>query len=75
MVFTLRHPSDLQAEFLTRVVVVREKMMLREQEIHGTWLTEAKMSQKGYSATLDTDACFRFEAYSTCMSWGLLRRI
>lgn len=42
--------ATLEAEFLTRVVVVRERMALREQEVHGSWMTEAKMTQKGYSA-------------------------
>lgn len=53
------HSNDVQtflanakAEFVTRVQVVRKKMQLREQEIHGTWLTEAKLIQKGYSAIL-----------------------
>ena len=42
----------LEAEFISRVVVVRERMQLREQEIHGTWLTETKMAQKNYSQFL-----------------------
>ena len=44
--------TPLQTEFLTRVTVVREKMQLREQEIHGTWMTWAKMLQNNYSASL-----------------------
>ncbi|CAK9035409.1 unnamed protein product [Durusdinium trenchii] len=44
------HFKKIRAEFLTRIVVVREKMQLREQEVHGTWCTEAKLEQKGYSA-------------------------
>ncbi|CAK9113854.1 Uncharacterized protein SCF082_LOCUS52754 [Durusdinium trenchii] len=43
--------KKIRAEFITRVVVVREKMQLREQEVHGCWCTEAKLEQKGYSQT------------------------
>lgn len=32
-----------QAEFLTRVVRVRERMSSKEQEVTGKWLTEEKM--------------------------------
>lgn len=44
--------------------MVRERMQLREQEIHGTWLTEAKMSQKKYSAT---HVCIYFWGVQTYM--------
>ena len=33
----------LQAEFLTRVVTVRERMQSKESETTGKWLTEEKM--------------------------------
>ncbi|CAK9054438.1 unnamed protein product [Durusdinium trenchii] len=47
--------KKIRTEFLTRVVVVRERMSLREQEVHGTWMTEAKLL-KTYTPTLGCDA-------------------
>ena len=35
--------TPAQAEFLTRVVVVRERMQSKELETTGKWLTEEKM--------------------------------
>ena len=32
-----------QAEFLTRVIRVRERMSSKEQEVTGKWMTEEKM--------------------------------
>ena len=36
----------LEATFITRVKVVRERMLERDEEIRGQWLTEAKMETK-----------------------------
>ena len=39
--YCLFFPS--QAEFKTRVVIVRERMSSKEQEVTGKWLTEEKL--------------------------------
>ena len=40
-IYCLFFPS--QAEFKTRVVIVRERMSSKEQEVTGKWLTEEKL--------------------------------
>lgn len=39
------HHPPCQAEFLQRVVVVKERMEAKEQEISGEWMTEEKMEK------------------------------
>ena len=42
-----------QAEFKARVILVRESMEMKEQEVTGQWLTEEKMVKSGdYTAQL-----------------------
>ena len=36
-----------KAEFQSRVVLVRERMTSKEQEILGQWMTEEKMEKSG----------------------------
>ena len=36
-----------QAAFTLKVVVVRERMLSKEKEIHGEWLTEERMQKSG----------------------------
>ena len=44
-----------QAKFLSRIIVVRERMESREREIHGSWLTEERMQKSGeFSEPLGT---------------------
>ena len=38
--------GPLQAEFVTRVVVVRERMSSKEQEVTGKWCTEEKLKSQ-----------------------------
>lgn len=46
--------ETLQSEFLTRVVVVRERLSSREQETTGKWMTEEKLTSSGeYTKWLD----------------------
>lgn len=41
----------LQGEFLSRIVVVRERMMSKEKEVHGKWMTEERLrGSEVYSA-------------------------
>ena len=40
-----------EAEFCARVIVVRERVETKEQEINGAWMTETKM-KKDFSSTL-----------------------
>ena len=47
------YTSIPQAEFKARVVLVRERMESKEQEITGQWLTAEKMANSGdYTETL-----------------------
>ena len=39
--------ETLQSEFLTRVVVVRERLSSREQETTGKWMTEERLKASG----------------------------
>jgi hypothetical protein len=46
--------ETLQSEFLTRVVVVRERLSSREQETTGKWMTEERLKASGeYTQWLD----------------------
>ena len=36
-----------EAQFLSRIVVVRERMQSKEREIHGEWMTEEKLHKSG----------------------------
>ena len=42
-----------KAEFCARVIVVRERMETKEQEINGVWMTEEKLKKSG-----DFSPCF-----------------
>lgn len=39
-----KHPA-LEAEFVTKVTYIKEKMRTRENEIWGRWLTEERMKK------------------------------
>ncbi|CAK9112217.1 unnamed protein product [Durusdinium trenchii] len=51
--------KKIRAEFLTRVVVVRERMALREQEVHGTWCTEAKLTSQSTPRKVHPDFVYQ----------------
>ena len=36
-----------QAGFLSRIVVVRERLESKEREVHGEWMTEEKLAKSG----------------------------
>ena len=45
--------APAQSKFITRVVVVRERMQSKEKEIHGEWFTEDRLKKSGeFSAQL-----------------------
>lgn len=35
--------THTQAEFKTKIVVVRERMLAKEQEVNGKWMTEERL--------------------------------
>ncbi|CAE7332191.1 unnamed protein product [Symbiodinium natans] len=39
-------PDRVRAGFLTKVIHVKERMLAREEEITGEWLTEERMKNK-----------------------------
>lgn len=39
--------TSLQAEFLTRIVVVKERLSAKEQETTGRWMTEERLKACG----------------------------
>ena len=55
-----------QAEFCARVIIVRERMTTKEQEINGMWMTKDKMRKSGdFSAQ---DGCI-----SRNLSWHIMQ--
>ena len=40
-------PLPVQGEFLTRIVVVRQRMLEKSQEIRGKWMTEERIKSCG----------------------------
>lgn len=50
------NPAKPEAEFKARVILVRERMETKEQEVTGSWMTEEKMVKSGdYSPQLCYD--------------------
>ncbi|CAJ1401246.1 unnamed protein product [Effrenium voratum] len=42
--------KKVRGDFVTRVTLVKEKMMSREQEVMGHWMTEEKLRKEGNSS-------------------------
>lgn len=36
-----------QGEFLEQITIIRERMLLKEKEIHGKWMTEERLKSSG----------------------------
>ena len=52
----------MQGEFLTRIVIVRQRMLEKSQEIRGKWMTEERIKSCGsYTASFGST----IEALST----------